>query len=83
MILHGLLRSIVLDRDIRFGGHFWRALWKKMRKNLGFSSTYLPYKDGKTKVINRSLGNNLRSLVYEHPKKWDQALPQAEFASDD
>ena len=42
MRLHGLPRSIVSDRDIRFVGHFWRNLWKKMGKNLSFSSTYHP-----------------------------------------
>jgi len=30
-----------------------------------------------------SLGIILRSLVGEHPKKWDQTLPQDEFGYND
>ena len=73
--LNGFTRSIVSDRDTIFVGHFWRTLWKNVGTNLGFGSTYHPQKDGHTEVTNRSLGNILRSLVTEHPKQWDQALP--------
>jgi hypothetical protein len=38
---------------------------------------------GKTEVVNRSLGNLLRSLVTEHHNQWDQILPQEEFAYND
>jgi hypothetical protein len=32
--LHSLPRSIVLDRDTKFIGHFWKTLWKKLGTNL-------------------------------------------------
>jgi hypothetical protein len=42
-----------------------------MGKKLSFSSTYHPQTDGKTEVVNRSLGDLLRSLVTEHHSQWD------------
>jgi len=59
--LHGLSKSIVSDRDIRFTSHFWRTLWKKMGTVLKFPSTYHRHTDSQTKVVNRSL----RCLVGE------------------
>jgi hypothetical protein len=81
--LHGLPRSIVSDQDTKFIGHFWRTLWRKLGTNLAFSSTYHPQTDGQTEVVNRILGDLLRSLVIEHHSSWDQILPQAEFAYND
>jgi hypothetical protein len=81
--LHGLSKSIVLDRDTKFIGNFWRTLWKKLRTNLAFSSAYHPQTDGQTKVVNISLGDLLRSLVTEHHSSWNNVLSQAEFAYND
>ena len=75
--------SIVSDRDTKKFGNFWRTIWKKLGTNLSFSSAYHPQTDGQTKVVNRSLGNILRSLVYEHPKRWDLALAQAKITYND
>ena len=36
-----------------------------------------------TEVVNRSLGDLLRSLVMKHHSSWDNILPQAEFAYND
>jgi hypothetical protein len=81
--LHGLPRSIVSDRDTKFVGHFWRKLWKKLGTNLSFNSDYHPQTNGQTEVLNKSLGNLLRSLVTEHHNQWDQILTQAKFAYND
>ena len=66
--LHGFPLSIVSDRDTKFVGHFWRTLWKKLGNNISFISANHPQTNGQTEVVNRSLGNILRSLVYEHAK---------------
>jgi hypothetical protein len=81
--LHGLPKSIISDRDTKFIGNFWRTLWKKLGTNLSFSSAYHPQTDGQTEVVNRSMGDLLRSLVTEHHSQWDNILLQAEFVYND
>jgi hypothetical protein len=81
--LHVLPRSIVSDRDTKFVGQFWRTLWKKLGIDLSFSLDYHPQTNGQTQVVNKSLGNLLRSLVTEHHNQCDQILPQVEFAYND
>lgn len=80
MRLHGIPTSIVSDRDVKFMGHFWRTLWRKLGTKLKYSSTCHPQTDGQTEVVNRSLGNLLRCLVGSYVKSWDSIILQAEFA---
>jgi hypothetical protein len=48
-----------------------------------FSSAYHPQMDGQMKMVNKSLGDLLRSLVTEHHNIWHNILPQAEFVYND
>ena len=74
VMLHRLPKSIVSNRDVKFTGHFWCTLQKKMDTQLGFSYAYHPQTDGQREVVNRSLGNLLRSLIREDSWMWDQVL---------
>lgn len=81
--IHGLPSSIISDRDVKFQGHFWRTLLKKLGINLSFSFAYHPQIDGQTEVVNRSLGNLLRCLTKQYAQAWDSILPQAKFTFND
>jgi hypothetical protein len=73
--LHDFPKSIISDQDTKFMGHFWRTLWNNLGTSFSFSSAYHPQTDGQTEVVNRSLGDLLRSLVTEHHSQWDHILP--------
>jgi len=78
--LHGIPKTMVSDRDVKFVSYFWKTLWHKMDTKLKFSSAFHPQTDSQTEVIQRTLGNLFRCLIGENLKTWDLILPMTEFA---
>ncbi|KAJ9536642.1 hypothetical protein OSB04_un000191 [Centaurea solstitialis] len=78
--LHGVPRTIVSDRDVKFLSHFWRVLWSKLGTKLLFSTASHPQTDGQTEVVNRTLSQLLRVVISKNLKSWESCLPFVEFA---
>jgi hypothetical protein len=57
--LHGIPKTIVSDRDVKFMSYLWKSLMAKFGIKLLFSSSSHPQTDGQTEVVNRSLGTLL------------------------
>jgi len=49
---HGILRTIVSNRDTKFLLYFWGCLWTLMGTKLLFSTTCHPQTDGQMEVTN-------------------------------
>ena len=78
--LHGVPKSIVSDRDVKFMSYLWKTLMAKFGIKLLFSSSSHPQTDGQTEVVNRSLSTLLRLLIKKNLKNWEEVIPHAEFA---
>ncbi|KAK1661982.1 hypothetical protein QYE76_050141 [Lolium multiflorum] len=78
--LHGVPKTIVSDRDVKFMSYFWKTLWGKLGTKLLFSTTCHPQTDGQTEVVNRTLSQLLRSMIKKNLKEWEECLPHVEFA---
>lgn len=73
--LHGMPKSIILDRDPLFVSKFWRELFTLSGTKLRLSSAYLPQSDGQTEVANRIVEQYLRAFVHDKPSTWGRYLP--------
>eukprot|EP00253_Pinus_taeda_P005724 PITA_05724 len=78
--LHGLPKTIISDRDVKFTSAFWRALFAELGTQLNFSTAYHPQTDGKTKRVNQIVEDMLRACVMQKPAQWEDYLHLVEFA---
>jgi len=77
--LHGVLTSIVSDRDPKFTSKFWGSLHQASGTKLHLSSAYHPQTNGQSKRTIQSLEDLLRACVLEDFGSWDRCLPLIEF----
>jgi ribosomal protein L21E len=78
--LHGIPKVIISDRDVKFTGNFWKALFQGLDTKLNFSTAFHPQTDGQTERVNQVLEDMLRMYVMNQPKKWEEYLHLVEFA---
>ena len=74
-----LPREIVSDRDTRFTGRFWTALFNMLGSILMFSTANHPQTDGQTERVNALLEEYLRHYVTASQKNWVELLETAQF----
>jgi hypothetical protein len=78
--MHGVPKTIVSNRDVKFMRYFWKTLWEKLGMKLLFSTTCHPQTDGQTEVVNRTLSTVLRCMIKKNLREWEDCLPHVEFA---
>jgi hypothetical protein len=78
--LHGLLSSIVSDRDSRFMSKWWKELHRILGTKLLMSTSYHPQMDRQTEHMNRSVGQIFRTVVRHDQKDWIDRVDLTEFA---
>ena len=76
----GLPRKIISDRDPRFSGRFWKAIFKMLGTQIALSTAFHPQSDGQTERTNQTLETGLRAFINGSQDNWDDLLPMAEFA---
>ncbi|KAJ4722993.1 Retrotransposon protein, putative, Ty3-gypsy subclass [Melia azedarach] len=75
----GIPEDIVSDRDARFTGRFWTALFNLMGTELKFSTANHPQTDGQTERMNALLEEYLRHYVTANQTNWVDLLDVAQF----
>ncbi|GKF33453.1 putative reverse transcriptase domain-containing protein, partial [Tanacetum coccineum] len=63
---HGLLISIIFDRDSQFTSRFWQSMQEALRTRLDMSTTYHPQTDGQIEFsYNNSYHSTVRCAPFE------------------
>ena len=77
--LHGMLATIVSDRDTTFTSFFWSKFFRLQGTTLAMSTAYHPQSNGQTKIVNKTFKQYLRAFTADKPHGWVEQLSLAEF----
>ncbi|GJW78402.1 putative reverse transcriptase domain-containing protein [Tanacetum coccineum] len=62
---HGVLVSIISDRDSRFTSHFWQSLQKALGTQLDMSTAYHPQTDGQSERTIQTYHTSIKAAPFE------------------
>jgi transposase InsO family protein len=79
--LHGLPKTIVLDRGPQFASEFWRHICKRLGIERRLSTAFHPETDGQTERVNAVMEQYIRNFVNYQQNDCVHWLPIAEFAA--
>ncbi|GKE49415.1 putative reverse transcriptase domain-containing protein, partial [Tanacetum coccineum] len=77
---HGVLISIILDRDSRFTSRFWQSMQQALGTSLDMSTAYHPQTYGQSERTIQTLEDILRACILDFGGSWDVHLPLVEFS---
>ncbi|GKE20592.1 putative reverse transcriptase domain-containing protein [Tanacetum coccineum] len=76
---HGVLISIISDRDSRFTSRLWQSMQEALRTRLDMSTAYHPQAGGQSERNIQTLEDMLRVCVLNFEGSWDVYLLLVEF----
>ncbi|GJY77990.1 putative reverse transcriptase domain-containing protein [Tanacetum coccineum] len=77
---HGVLISIISDRDSHFKSRFWQSMQEALGTRLDMSTAYHPQTDGQSECTIQTLEDMLRVCVLDFGGSWDVHLLLVEFS---
>ncbi|GJY61865.1 putative reverse transcriptase domain-containing protein [Tanacetum coccineum] len=77
---HGVLISIISNRDSRFTLRFWQSMQEALGTRLDMSTAYHPQTDDHSDHTIQTLEDMLRACVLDFGGSWDVHLPLVEFS---
>ncbi|GKA62204.1 putative reverse transcriptase domain-containing protein, partial [Tanacetum coccineum] len=77
---HGVLISIISDRDSRFTTRLWQSMQEVLGTRLEMSMAYHPQIDGQSKRTIQTLEDMLRACILDFDGSWDIHLSLVEFS---
>ncbi|GJX36096.1 putative reverse transcriptase domain-containing protein [Tanacetum coccineum] len=77
---HGVLISIISDRDSHFTSRFWQSMQEALGTRLDMSTAYHSQTDGQSERTIQTLEDMLRACVLDFGGSWNVHLPLVEFS---
>ena len=70
----GIPRQVILDRDTRWRGDFWKEICRLMGMRWSLTTSYHPQADGQTEVLNQGLEISICAYIGPDQDNWSEII---------